>query len=245
MWCGSPGEAGLRQGLDQVVAGVPLLVNTIIANVQGGVGKAADTPADETLRGGMSGLIDGTDRINEGGGDLIDGLMRLSDGAGDLSAGAGELAAGTGDLDSGADDLNDGARQLNDGANELADGLGDAADGSVRLNEGLTEAAGGAPRLVDGTQELSDKGTSKLVEAGEDTAQDYGQLYATIAAGAERADAENMAYGAPEGATGLTAYSFVVQGETGESGRNWARGLAGLALLGAAGAAFALRRRFV
>ncbi len=86
---------------------------------------------------------------------------------------------------------------------------------------------------------------SKLVEAGEDTAQDYGQLYATIAAGAERADAEKMAYGAPEGATGLTAYSFVVEGETGESGRNWARGLAGLALLGAAGGALVLRRRLV
>ena len=84
-----------------------------------------------------------------------------------------------------------------------------------------------------------------LLEAGEDTAQNYGEMYATIAAGSERAKTENMAYGAPEGAMGLTAYSFVIDGENGEGGRNVARGVAGLAILGAGAGAFALRRRFV
>jgi putative membrane protein len=92
---------------------------------------------------------------------------------------------------------------------------------------------------------LSDKGTSKLVEAGEDTTQTYGQMYATMRAGAERAQTEDMAYGAPEGAAGLTAYSYVIQGEDGEAGRNWARGLAGMALLGLGGGGFLLRRRLV
>ena len=64
-------------------------------------------------------------------------------------------------------------------------------------------------------------------------------------AGAERADKEDMAFGAPEGAVGLTAYSFVIQGEDGESGRNVARGLGGLAVLGAGAGVFALRRRFI
>ena len=132
-----------------------------------------------------------------------------------------------------------------DGSEELAAGLEDAADGSGRLADGLGPAADGAPQLVDGAQRLSDEGTKKLVEAGEDTAQNYGELYATIAAGAERADAEEMAYGAPEGATGLTAYSFVIQGEDGEGSRNLTRGLTGLALLGAGAGAFALRRRFI
>ena len=98
---------------------------------------------------------------------------------------------------------------------------------------------------MDGAQRLSDEGTSKLVEAGEDTAQSYGELYATMEAGSERAQTENMAYGAPQDAIGLTAYSFVIEGENGEGGRNLARGLAGLAVLGAGAGAFALRRRLV
>ena len=158
-------------------------------------------------------------------------MAKLSDGGSLLSAGAG--------------DLSDGLGQIDDGAGQLADGLTDAADGSGRLTDGLGQAREGAPKLVDGAQKLSDKGTSKLVEAGKDTTQTYGQMYATMEAGAERAQAEDMAYGAPEGAAGLTAYSYVIQGEDGESGRNWARGLAGMALLGVAGGGFLLRRRLV
>ncbi len=121
----------------------------------------------------------------------------------------------------------------------------DAAEGSGRLTAGLGQAADGAPKLVDGAQQLSDKGTSKLVEAGEDTTQTYGQMYATMQAGAERAQTEDMAYGAPEGAAGLTAYSYVIQGEDGEAGKNWTRGLAGMALLGLGAGGFLLRRRLI
>ncbi len=158
-------------------------------------------------------------------------MAKLSDGGSLLSAGAG--------------DLSDGLGQIDDGAGQLADGLQDAADGSGRLTDGLGTAADGAPKLVDGAEKLSVKGTSKLAEAGVDTAQTYGELGAIMVAGAERAQAEDMAYGAPEGALGLTAYSYVIQGEDGESTRNWARGLAGLALLGLGGGAFALRRRVI
>jgi putative membrane protein len=161
--------------------------------------------------------------------------MQLDDGAGQLADGAGEAKAGT-------TKLKDGSGQLADGSDQLADGLGDAADGSRQITDGLTQAADGAPKLVDGAQRLSDEGTSKLVEAGEDTAQNYGELYATIVAGAEKADASKMAYGAPEDAQALMAYSFVIEGENGEDGRNLGRGLAGLALLGAGAGAFAVRR---
>ncbi len=132
-----------------------------------------------------------------------------------------------------------------DGAGDLADGLETAANGSTQLTDGLEEAADGAPQLVDGAQRLSDEGTKQLVTAGEETAQNYGELFATIEAGSERAQTENMAYGAPEGATGLTAYSFVIEGEDGEGGRNLARGLTGLAILGAGAGAFAFRRGLV
>ena len=120
-----------------------------------------------------------------------------------------------------------------------------ASEQGRQITDGLSQAADGAPKLVDGAQRLSDEGTSKLVEAGEDTAQNYGELYATIVAGAERADASKMAYGAPEGAQALMAYSFVIEGENGEGGRNVARGLAGLALLGMGAGAFAFRRGMV
>ena len=98
---------------------------------------------------------------------------------------------------------------------------------------------------MDGAQKLSDQGTKKLVQAGELTAQNYGEMYATMTAGAKRAEAENMAFGAPTDAIGLTAYSYVIQGDDGEGSRNLTRGLGGLAILGAGGGVFALRRRLV
>ena len=77
-------------------------------------------------------------------------------------------------------------------------------------------AAGGAPKLVDGAQRLSTEGTKKLVEAGEDTAQTYGEQYALLVAGAKRAQDEKMVVGAPADSVGLSAYSFEIKGEDGE-----------------------------
>jgi putative membrane protein len=294
-------KPGLRQGLGQVAAGVPTLVETIIGSVQAGVGGATDTAEDETLRGGINGLQDGVGQIQAGGETLLEGMSKLAEGAGQLDAGAlelalgtGALSKGTGELNAGAKELNtgagklaagvgvlkagtgqlaagsgelvngagqladgarelaagtgkaaDGANQVSDGANQLSTGLGDAADGSGRLADGLGEAAKGAPKLRDGAQQLSDEGTSKLVDAGQSTAQNYGEMYATLEAGAQRAQDEDMVYGAPEGAIGLAAYSYEIKGEDGESGRNVARGLGGAAVLAAGAGAFALRRRFI
>src|SRR4029077_14925799 len=97
--------------------------------------------------------------------------------------------------------------------------------------------------LGEGAQRLSDEGTSKLVDAGEATAQEYGQMYATLEAGAQRADAESMVVGAPDGAVGLSAYTFELEGETGEGSHNLVRGLVGLGLFAVAGATVLLRRR--
>jgi putative membrane protein len=200
----------------------------------------------------MNGLIDGVDLLSAGGGDLIDGLGLLSDGSGQLANGTGDLSDGLGKLDDGAGQLADGSTTAADGSNQvaagadkLAKGLGDAANGSGQIADGLTTAAGGAPKLVDGAQKLSDQGTKKLIAAGTSTAQSYGELYSTMTAGAQRAQTEDMAYGAPKDAVGLTAYSYIIKGDDGEGSRNLARGLGGLAILGAGGAVFALRRRFI
>jgi putative membrane protein len=208
-----------------------------------GLGKIDDGAGD--LAAGAGDLSDGAGQVADGAGDLRDGAGDLADGAGKLSAGTGDLADGAGDLADGAGEAYEGSGLLADGAGQLADGLGDAADGSGLLFDGLTAAALGVPKLRDGAQKLSDKGTSKLVDAGLSTAQEYGLMYATLEAGGERADKSKMMVGAPEDAIGLAAYSYEIKGEDGEGGRNLTRGLAGLALLGAGGAAFALRRRFI
>ena len=221
-----PGAADLSTGLTDAVDGAGKLKAGAIE-----------------FRGGMKQVSGGITELTDGLTSAVSGVLRLNSGAQDAAVGGEDLADGLGRLDSGAGDLNDGAGRLADGAGDLADGLGAAADGSQRLTDGLGTAADGAPKLVDGAQRLSDEGTTQLAEAGEDTAQEYGELYATIAAGGERADAEKMAYGAPDGASGLTAYSYVVQGENGETGRNWTRGLVGAGLLIAGAGALLLRRR--
>lgn len=259
-----PSKPGLLEGLGALDAGVTQLVNTVVATVQGGVGKATDTKADGTLRGGVHGLQDGVGQIQAGGTALLHGLAQLTDGAvtlkggtgqlatgsrdlaagsNTLAAGAGDLSTGLGTLAAGTNTLDAGAGTLAAGAGTLAGGLGDAARGSSQIADGLTQAAQSAPKLEDGAQQLSDKGMSKLIDAGEATATDYGTKFALIEAGAQRAQTEDMAYGAPEGAVGATAYSIELAGADGQGGRNVARLLGAAAIFGLAGGAAVMRRR--
>ena len=204
------------------------------------------------LKGGTQQVSAGLDKLSLGLTAAVGGVFQLSDGAGsavagssDLSDGLGQIDDGAGKLAGGAGDLKAGTGQLDAGAEKLASGLGDAADGSGKLADGLGTAADGAPQLVDGAQRLSTEGTKKLIAAGDATAENYGELYASMQAGAKRAQAEDMAIGAPEDAIGLTAYSYVIQGDDGESGRNLGRALGAVALVGLGGGFLALRRRFI
>lgn len=222
------GSQELKAGLGEVRQGLVDLAEGVQSAV-GGI-RALDSGALDAAAGGRE-LSSGLGQLDAGAGDLVAGARQLDDGAGQLAQGAGDAAAGS--------------QQLASGADELANGLRGAADGSGRLAEGLEQAADGAPALVDGAQRLSDEGTKKLVAAGKATSQDYGELVAVMNAGAERADAEEMVFGAPDGAVGLAAYSFVVEGEDGEGGRNLVRGLGGLVVLGTGAGVLAARRRFV
>lgn len=255
---------GLLEGLGALDAGLSTLVDGVVAQVQSAVGTATDAPSAGTLRGGVHGLQSGVDLIGTGGSTLINGLAQLqggaaqlkggtsalSQGAGDLATGSGRLASGAGQLGTGvgrlaagAGQLDSGAGQLQAGAGQLSSGIGVATTGSGQLLDGLTQAADGAPKLQSGAQQLSDQGTSKLIAAGQSTASDYGQKYALIVAGAQRAKTEAMAYGAPAGAAGQTAYSFELAGADGEGGRNLGRGLGALAIFALAGGAGVLRLR--
>jgi len=232
----NPAGCGAREALLAVQGGIPQLVQAISESIRDtllrniGTGPAGCDPT-KTLQCGANALVDGTMQLGAGVVELVKGLALLDDGGLQLSAGAGDLAEGLGQIDG--------------GANELADGLGDAADGSGLLTDGLAEAADGAPKLVDGAGPLSKEGTQVIAGKGAETAQNYGELYAVLEAGSQRAQTEDMAFGAPEGANGLTAYNFIVKGEDGEGGRNWARGIAGLGLLAAGGGVFAYRRRML
>ena len=248
---------GLREGLDSLIAGLTEAATGLTQKLAPGTARAvagATTLADKLALAGAGAdqLADGMVKADRGAGKLAAGAGKaatggrdLATGLGKLSAGSGELADGAGQLADGTGRAADGSSQVADGAEQLSDGLGDAADGSGQIADGLDKAAAGAPKLRDGAQRLSDEGTSKLVEAGKSTAQNYGEMYAVIKAGAERAQAEKMVYGAPKGAIGLAAYSYEIKGEDGEGGRNVTRGLGGVAVLGAAAAVFAMRRRLI
>ncbi|MBM9462682.1 hypothetical protein JL108_04415 [Aeromicrobium sp. YIM 150415] len=226
------GTAKLAAGLDELAAGGNDLVT--------GLGKLK-TGAD-TLNGGASQLAAGTR-------DLSAGTDRLSSGANELAGGTDKLAAGTEVLAPGAAKLAAGAVRLAAGTGELAPGAVKLAEGAGKLNEGagkladgLDQAAQKAPALPEGAQQLSEQGTSQLVNVGNATAMDYGEKYALIEAGAERA-AQLQPYGSPEGATSRTAYKLTLSAEDGEDRANVLRAgaAAAVALLGLGG--LALRRR--
>jgi putative membrane protein len=237
-----PGAGQLEAGLGQLADGAGAAKAGAI-KLKGGVAQVKAGLVD--LDTGLTKAIAGVLKLNTGAADAYAGSGELTDGLGLIDGGVGELADGASRLADGTSEAAAGSGLLADGAGDLFDGISDAADGSGLLTDGLAKAADGAPKLVDGAGRLSKEGTQVIAGKGAETAQNYGELYAVLEAGSQRAQTEDMAFGAPEGANGLTAYNFIVKGEDGEGGRNWARGIAGLGLLAAGGGVFAFRRRML
>ncbi|ADG73192.1 membrane protein-like protein [Cellulomonas flavigena DSM 20109] len=253
----SAGAAELRDGSARLSVGAGTLADGA-ADLAAGTGRLA--PGAQRLSAGLRDAADGSqtlaDRLRpaaEGSAALSDGVRAAADGALTLADrlrpaadGSRALADGARTAADGATKLSSGIRTAADGSRELSDGLRDAADGSQTLADGVGTAAEGAPALVDGATRLSQEGTSVLVETGAGTAADYGVKYAVIKAGAERAATESMAYGGPEGATSVTAYSIDIAAADGAGASSVGRGIAAAALFGIGGivAGFA-RGRFV
>jgi putative membrane protein len=242
------GYCGLTEGLAQLVSGLTTAVGGIgqlapgasAANV--GAGDLADgiaTAADgvEQLHAGSGQLADGLDEVAAKVPDAVDGSQQLAAGSKKLAAGSKELAAGL------QDKLAPGATQLSDG---LA-GLQAAVDGSGQIADGLVQAKDGNEQIVDGAGQLSDQGTKKLVEAGDDTSKQFGKEYAKMQALNAKGAANAMPYGAPKGsADNRGAYDISIEPVGSASGMGSAgRGLVGLVVLGlGALAATLLRGRF-
>jgi putative membrane protein len=209
-------QCGIKEAALAVKGGVPLLVDSLRQEILAGLGSP--TPGCDPTK------------------TLRCGAAALADGLGQLNSGTHQLADGTGQA------LNGSAR-LADGAHQLSDGLSTASAGSTQLAGGLQQARNGAPQLKNGANALSKRGVVKIVQAGEGTAQQYGKLYATLAAGAKRAHTDGMMFGAPAGAMGLMAYDFEINGSNGQGSRNALTFLAALVFAGLGLGAFALRRR--
>jgi putative membrane protein len=209
-------DCGIKEAALAVRGGIPLLVDSLRQEILAGLGSA--TPGCDPTK------------------TLRCGAAALSDGLGQLDSGSHQLADGTGQA-------LDGSAQLADGAHQLSDGLSSAASGSHQLADGLQQARDGAPQLKDGANKLSKRGVVKIVEAGQKTAQQYGELYAGLKTGAERAHTDGMLYGAPTGAMGLMAYDFEINGSSGQGSRNVVRLLSAVVVGGLGLGAFALRRR--
>jgi putative membrane protein len=243
---GLSGAATATEALHAIDAGIDTMVDTIIANVQAAIGSPTTDPR-LTLRGGVGALSAGMGQIGAQAGPLVGGLQQLSSGAAALKQGTAQLASGINDAAKGSKDLASGLKDAASGSRTLAGGLNDAASGSQQLADGLaqtTDPTTGAPALVDGAQQLSGDGTSQLVGSGEDTAKSFGTQYAVLQVEAKRASTEGMAYGAPEGASGATAYSIEIAGVDGSGSRALLLGLVGVVLFGVgAGAASIVRRR--
>jgi putative membrane protein len=247
----------LSGGASQILAGVPVLVDAILDGIQQQLSAAigAPTPGCDptaTLRCLSASIVDGIATASNGADQVSDGLSQLNAQTGPLADGVDQLADGSVTLSDGLEELNnnvaplgDGVNQLADGANQLADGLGDAADGSVQLSSGLQDAAEAAPALPQGAERLSAEGTQLLIEAGEDTAQSFGEQVAMLEASAERTADGGLPFGGPQGAIVAAAYRYDLSAATGATAQNTGQLIAAAVIAGAAvaGATVLARRK--
>lgn len=239
------GVAALSDGTGRLAAGAAPLVAGL-----GELSAGADDldAGAQDVAAGLADAASGSQALADGVAAAASGSRRLSSGISQAAGGSKQLADGIADAAAGSSKLADGLRDAANGSSTLASGLHDAADGSGKIADGLgqaTDTTAGAPALVDGAQRLRDEGTSQVVASGEETAASFGTQYAVLEANAQRAATEGMAYGAPEGATGATAYSIEIAGADGSGAKALGLGVAGVVLFAAgAGIATLTRRRW-
>lgn len=237
------GIHSLQAGTDQLNAGGASLGDAL---AQLGSGASRVSAGANLVAAGAARAAAGSQELSDKLAPAAPGSQDLSDGLDQAVTGSRDLADGIGTAAAGSQKLSTGIAKAAAGSQRLADGISTAADGSTQLSEGAIKAAEGAPKLVDGTQQLSDEGTSQVVVSGQSTAEDFGVKYAVLSAGAERAQTEGMAYGAPEGATGATAYSIEIAGVDGTGASSVGRLILAIVLFaGGIGLATLARRRFV
>ncbi len=147
---GTPGSAGF---LDQLSAGLPTLINTLVSGIQTSLLGTATSPG-----------------LN----DIIAGGTALAGGVAKVGAGATTLAEGI-------DTAGAGANTLADGAGTLADGLPQVGDGATKIAAGAGAAKTGAGQIAGGEGQLKTKGADALISSGEEISQQATPKLAALA----------------------------------------------------------------
>lgn len=250
------GKPGLKQGLAiGISGGIDQYVDAVLAGIA--TDLVGDPDTEGTLKFGTSALSAGAAQLATGAGtlsdklgDAADGADKLAEGSAAANAGGQKLAGGLGQLADGGKKLSDGlpaavdgAAKIADGAQQLADGLGDAADGSAQIADGVGQVTDGVAQVEDGARRLSGEGTSLLGGAANGGAATTAKKVAMLQAMSDKAESGALPYGAPEGAVGEAAFSYVLAGANSAAEDNTTRGAAALALLAMGSLAGMLVRR--
>jgi putative membrane protein len=231
--------------LQVVKASIPVLIDKILAQVEGallpkiGVPAANCDPksslrcASAALTAGAAALATGTSTLNSkvpalssGVNQLAAGANQLADGSAQVADGTDQLAEGTETLDGKVPALADGVNQLAAGGDQLAagneqlaTGLTSAADGSGQLADGLAQAEPGGGQIEDGAGRLKKEGADELAKTGKEAQLDYARRVAMLEA-AQQAGLEGVAipFGPAEGTDVVTtaAYKMELAGITSE-----------------------------
>jgi putative membrane protein len=252
-------DAELIPGLEAIKAGIPVLVDAILANIEATLLASIGQPTSgcdptATLRCASAALTAGAAQLSAGLDQLNSSVPTLASGVSQLAAGGEQLAAGTEELNSkvptlasGVEQLDDGAAQVADGADQLADGLGAAADGSEQLADGLGQAEPGGAQIEAGAGQLKEEGADVLADTGKEGQIGYARDVALIEA-AQQLGVEGAAipFGPAEGTDVTTTAAIQMQlaGIAADTENNALTfGLGALLIAGAGGIAFAARRK--
>lgn len=257
----TPGDQTLRGDLQGLQTGTEQAVDQHLSLIDRFLQLGVQA---EGLSAGTDALADASDQLADSADALAGGTDQLADGADELADGADEITQGTpespevpgtpgtpetpgtpGVDDQALDQLTAGSIRVREGADSLEASLRAVTADASWMTAALKKAVGDAPAIAEEAEQLSEDATRELIAAGSQATMTFGEKYALIVAGSERAKTESMAFGAPVGADGATAYRFEISGEDGAGGRNWTRGLAALAVFAAGAAVLLVRRRSI
>lgn len=161
----SAGVSQLKAGADQLNSGSSALSDGADALAEGAGEVDQNMQKVLTALEQDSGLLKGTEALDEGIARLLAGIgssedAQSQDGPETLYAGAAKLMAASGQLSQGAEDLKKGAEsvyagigQVDEKLGELSDGLDSIAEGTKALQDAL-EGDGNTPGLVKGTEAI-------------------------------------------------------------------------------------------
>lgn len=231
----APGARQLADGLSDSAVPGSKQIAAGMKDLEKYLNKSADPQTDDLVES-MLAITTAVEALQKTVGDnpayagLVSDLQALNSDVADATGTSLVLSAGVGKAADGAKLLKDGTAKLAkglvtaaDGADELATGLSTAASGSGQITDGLGQAEPGSTKIKDGAKKLSDEGTKKLIAAGEETTNSFGERYGIMMALNQRAaTGAGLPNGPAEGANVSTSgvFQFQVAGAAASASRS-------------------------